>query len=258
MGGQVWRFDIHNGQAAASLVTGGVIADLGVAGGANVAANNRRFYNTPGLFLGNNGGTPYLGVLIGSGWRGHPLSESTTDRFYMIRQTSVFASPSSYTKLTEANLFDATDNLVAQGSAEEQTTATAALTAANGWYITMTRSGEKVLTDPVVINGEVFFSTYEPSSEANVTNPCAVQTGTNWGYRVFATDARPSQDLDGDGVPEIGERAESIPGTGIVGNPTLISTEEGHAMIRGTDTTPVNLGDLEKIKRVYWYENRAR
>lgn len=258
MGGQVWRFDIHNGQGAASLVTGGVIADLGVASGTNVAANNRRFYNTPGVFLGKNSGTPYLGVLIGSGWRGHPLSESTTDRFYMIRQTSVFAAPSSYTKLTEANLFDATDNLIAQGTASEQTTATAALTAASGWYVTMTRSGEKVLTDPVVINGEVFFSTYEPSSEANVTNPCAVQTGTNWGYRVFATDARPSVDFNADGVAQVGERAESIPGTGIVGNPTLISTEDGHAMIRGTDTTPVNLGDLEKIKRVYWYENRAR
>ena len=258
MGGQLWRFDVHNGKSANSLVTGGVIADLGVAGGANVAANNRRFYNTPGLFLGNNGGTPYLGVLIGSGWRGHPLSESTTDRFYMIRQTSVFAAPASYTKLTEANLFDATSNLIAQGTAAEQATASGLLTAASGWYITMTRSGEKVLTDPIVVNNEVFFSTYQPRTELNVSNPCAVQTGTNWGYRIFANDARPSVDLDGDGVPEVGERAEAVPGAGIIGNPVLISTEDGHALIRGTDTSPINLGNLEKIKRVYWYENRAR
>ena len=43
MGGQVWRFDIFNGQNASNLVNGGVIAQLGAAGsGAVTAANSRR------------------------------------------------------------------------------------------------------------------------------------------------------------------------------------------------------------------------
>ena len=255
MGGQVWRFDIHNNaSSAASLVTGGVIAELADA----TAANTRRFYNTPGMFLAKNNGTPYLGVVIGSGWRGHPVSEANVDRFYMIRQAAVFGPPSTYEKVTESQLFDATNNVIAQGSTDEQTEAKGDLEAAKGWYITLTHSGEKVLTDAVVINGEIFFSTYEPTTDATVSDPCAVQTGTNWGYRISANDARPTVDLDSDGVPELGERATAIPGAGIVGNPTLISTEDGHAMIQGTHATPVSLGKIQNIKRVYWYENRAR
>jgi hypothetical protein len=37
-GGQLWRFDIANGESLANLVTGGVIADLGVAGGTLTAS----------------------------------------------------------------------------------------------------------------------------------------------------------------------------------------------------------------------------
>src|SRR5690606_30898530 len=52
MGGQVWRFDIFNGQPASSLVTGGVIAQLGSAGlGSPTVADARRFYYSPDVAL---------------------------------------------------------------------------------------------------------------------------------------------------------------------------------------------------------------
>ena len=48
MGAQVWRFDITNGNARASLVAGGVIASLGSHDETtHLAVNNRRFYNAP-------------------------------------------------------------------------------------------------------------------------------------------------------------------------------------------------------------------
>src|SRR5258708_15108674 len=51
MAGQLWRFDVNNGQPAASLVTGAAIASLGTnLYAAHLASNNRRFYNTTALF----------------------------------------------------------------------------------------------------------------------------------------------------------------------------------------------------------------
>ncbi len=48
MGGRVWRFDIHNGQTRANLVTGGVFASLGNAHLAtHPVATTRRFYSAP-------------------------------------------------------------------------------------------------------------------------------------------------------------------------------------------------------------------
>ena len=48
MGGQVWRFDITNGNARDSLVAGGVIASVGSHDEAtHETINNRRFYNAP-------------------------------------------------------------------------------------------------------------------------------------------------------------------------------------------------------------------
>ena len=48
LGGQVWRFDITNGNSRDALVTGGVIASLGDHDLATpTLADNRRFYNAP-------------------------------------------------------------------------------------------------------------------------------------------------------------------------------------------------------------------
>ncbi len=52
MGGRVWRFDIHNGQTRANLVTGGVFASLGNAHlGTHPNATTRRFYSAPDVVV---------------------------------------------------------------------------------------------------------------------------------------------------------------------------------------------------------------
>ena len=74
MGGQVWRFDITNGQTAASLVAGGVIAQLGAAGLATPAVSDvRRFYYAPDVAFVNNDDYNFIHVGIGSGHR-EPLT----------------------------------------------------------------------------------------------------------------------------------------------------------------------------------------
>ncbi len=87
MGGQVWRFDVINGQSAANLITGGVIAQLGAASLAPPApsAATRRFYYSPDVALVANKDFNFIHVGIGSGHRAHPLSLATQDRFYAIR-----------------------------------------------------------------------------------------------------------------------------------------------------------------------------
>lgn len=255
MGGQVWRFDVHNGASAGGLVSGGVIADLGVAGGANIAANNRRFYHTPELFAGRIGGNPYLGVAIGSGWRGHPLSEDTQDRFYMIRQTAIFSAPAVYTAVTEADLYDASANLIGEGTAAQQATEQALLNSSQGWYISM-RVGEKVLSTPLVLNGEILFNTYQPAVSA-AANPCIPQTGTNRSYQVFTNDARPSTDRNSDGLTKE-DRSIELLVPGIVDGTKVICTADGCARVEGALTSPAGQSAYEGIKRIYWYENRER
>jgi type IV pilus assembly protein PilY1 len=255
MGGQLWRFDINNGAAASGLVTAGVIADLGVAGGTNEAANNRRFYHAPSLFLGKNNGTPYLGITIGSGWRGHPLNEDTNDMFFMVRQTSIYTAPSPYTTVLLNNLLDVTDNAIGEGSTAQKETAQTTLTTRQGWYLRLTNSGEKVLSTPLVINGEVSFTTYEPNTSGEV-NPCVPQTGTNRLYQMFVTDARPSLDRNSDGFTAA-DRSQILRVPGIASSPIITTTKDGAAMITSQVPSGNPLPDLN-IKRIYWYENRAR
>lgn len=102
--GQIFRFDIKSGNGGASdFATGGRVAALG----GTDASNNRRFYNQPDVALiKERGGDTYFTVSIGSGYRGHPLSEAALDRFYVIRDKNVYAAPTSYTSITESNLVD--------------------------------------------------------------------------------------------------------------------------------------------------------
>ncbi len=80
MAAQLWRFDITNGNTAASLVAGGVIASLGTKLDAvHAAADQRRFYSAPDVAAEQKPKlTPFLSIAIGSGYRGHPLNQTDT------------------------------------------------------------------------------------------------------------------------------------------------------------------------------------
>ncbi|SNS27034.1 hypothetical protein [Pseudomonas segetis] len=102
--GQIFRFDIKsNNTGAGNFATGGRIANIA----GTDQLNNRRFYNKPDVSLiKERGGKTYFTISIGSGYRGHPLSEAAIDRFYVIKDTNVYAAPSTYTSITESNLTD--------------------------------------------------------------------------------------------------------------------------------------------------------
>lgn len=117
--GQIFRFDIKsNNTGAANFATGGRIANIA----GTDQQNNRRFYNKPDVSLiKERGGKTYFTISIGSGYRGHPLSEAAVDRFYMIKDTNVYSAPSTYTSVTESNLTDVSSvNLSTSQAAEIQ------------------------------------------------------------------------------------------------------------------------------------------
>lgn len=195
LGGQLWRFDVANGQSGANLVTGGVILDVG----GTTAATNRRFHYAPSAALARKDGVTYLALAVGSGWREHPLDTVVDDRFYVIKQPAAFGPPLnsggavSYTKLTESSLSDMTTNLIQQGTAAEQTAAAADLAAKQGWYIQLEDDGEKALAQAEIFNEQIVFSTFTPAVS---TTTCGGAVGAGATYLVDLYDGRAVQNLD--------------------------------------------------------------
>ena len=193
LGGQLWRFDVANGQSGAGLVTGGVVFDAND----GTAAGNRRFYYTPSVALASDNGVPYLALAIGSGWRAHPLDTVVDDRFYVVKQAAVFGPPAggSYTKLTEANLSDITDNLVQQGTEAEKAAAVADLSAKQGWYIRLEGDGEgeKALAQAEIGNEQILFSTFTPAVS---TGTCGGTMGGGSAYLVDLYTGAAVKNLD--------------------------------------------------------------
>merc|ERR1711879_893679 len=158
LGGRIWRidFDDENSYSAKNYAQGGMIADLGAD---DTAINNVRFYTTPdiiyserGSFLNDDGSTDSLGryqISIGSGYRAHPLNAVTEDAFYLINDFEVNGAPTRYTTLSKSDLANYAQYTSASNSKIK-----------NGLYLSMTDSGEKVLSDAVTIDYVTYLVTY--------------------------------------------------------------------------------------------------
>ncbi len=171
-GGNVWRADINDPSPANWTVN--KLASLGFAASGTVGSR-RKFLYPPDVVYSNDANGPYDSVLIGSGDREHPfngygdtanpLINAVTNRYYMIKDRSTGFTYSGAT-VAEADLFDTTDNAIQEGSAAQITAATAALTAAKGWLITLL-TGEKVISSSVTLGGATFFNTNQPTPPAS-------------------------------------------------------------------------------------------
>jgi type IV pilus assembly protein PilY1 len=185
LGGQIWRFDITNGVAAASLVAGGVIAQLGAEGLASPgAADTRRFYSSPDVSLITDQlqQRRFIAISIGSGYRAHPFDLTASDRFYSIRDGDVFnqltqSAYDSYPIATESNLVEVSGATLTVITASDR-----------GWMFTLP-SNQKVLSDSLTFNDEIFFVGFSPDSAA--AEKCTAGAGTNFLYRVQVVNGDP-------------------------------------------------------------------
>ncbi|MFQ5469236.1 MAG: pilus assembly protein [Gammaproteobacteria bacterium] len=196
MKGQIWRFDFDNAgnTGVSNLATGGVVAKFGGA----TAADARRFYYAPDVVYSKFNGAHTFYINIGSGYRAHPLDKSIQETFYSFRDPDVFTTPTSYTFVTESDLYDATDNIIGEGSASQKSAALTSLNSGSGWYIKLHNGGiyegEKVQGIATTINNMILFTTFTPV--ASTQTSCSPSRGVATLYAISLFDATPVQNLD--------------------------------------------------------------
>jgi type IV pilus assembly protein PilY1 len=198
MGGQIWRFDVHNGETPSNLIAGGVIAQLGAAQSPDAPEPDpvedvRRFYYAPDVALASLPDRNFIHIGIGSGHRAHPLGKGTHDRFYALRDNDALrqldeSDYAAYVPITEAELATVTSvNTVVTNDQK-------------GWKLDLDAAGgEKVLAEARTFNNQVFFTTFTPNSDD--ADQCAPRNGTNRIYVMNVLNGAPVMNLDRPTVP---------------------------------------------------------
>ena len=215
LGGQLFRLDIHNGLGRSELVSGGLLADLG----GDLAEDNRRFYYAPDVAQISTIDENFYAVAIGSGYRAHPLNAEIQDSFYMLKDFGIFTKDEQgdyglpENPFTRDDLYDATAHLLTssdQTVAEEQG---AIYANRAGWLVDLGSGGEKVLASPLILNYQVFFTTYLPASAND--SLCAPPSGNSRAYLIELINGNAVVDLNNDNQTTHQDRFTNLKQTGI-------------------------------------------
>ncbi|TQV76831.1 hypothetical protein FLL45_02425 [Aliikangiella marina] len=218
---QIFRFDVDKDT---QTIKGGRIASLQTA--ADVA-NNRRFYYPVDAALIKLIDDSFVSVSIGSGYRAHPLDENITDHFYMIRDEGVLKGQFDM-DVTMGDLTDVS-SLIGDSDGDGTSDAAAQIEADgnNGWYVSFSNSGEKVIERSITFNNAVIFTTYLPPS--NSGNSCEAAAGGSRIYGLRIVDGNPYLDTNFDGQINESDRYAELVGAGIAPPPQVLleGTDEG-------------------------------
>jgi type IV pilus assembly protein PilY1 len=258
MGGQLWRFDIVNGEDRDTLVEGGVLASLG--GAATVtptAADLRRFYEAPDVVPVTLNNKLLIAINIGSGYRGHPLDTSIAEAFFSIRDFNVFGVidtadyPSSPVSVNQ--LLDITND------ADPELPFASA-----GWQLRLVQGpGEKVLGESLTFDNTTFFTSFTPGETAS---ECTGGAGINRLYAVSPFDGRPRTNFDfplDDEPLTVADRSRAL-STGIpVTDVNRFQLESGLRICAGTEClTDEEMERLRlrrnPLKRTYWFQREGQ
>ncbi|WP_439684335.1 Pilus assembly protein PilY [Cupriavidus oxalaticus] len=260
VGGNVWRLDFET--AAGTGSDAWTLQKFASLGGAQATNDARKFMYPPDVITTGN----YDAVMIGSGDREHPLySTSTTpglaynvsNRFYMLKDTALTGGlPSTWTALTEADLFDATS------------TAYTDTTAGKGFYLVL-GTGEKVVNAPLTVAGYTYFGTNQPSvpksgvcyPDLGIARGYAVSFLTGKGLNnnrhvVFNNGGLPPSPVFG--VVAVTDGAGNTSNVPVLiggGNQTGPGGGDNTSSLGAQKISPPGIG---KRKRTYWYTQTDR
>ncbi len=256
-GANIWRINISDADPKNWKV--GLLAALGGTG-----SDARKFLYAPDVVPPPVGTNPaYDTLLIGSGDREHPFDTSIQNRYYMIKDyhelnamrstTIVEGTPGSGIG-ADGKLYDATANLVQQGTPEQIAQANAALTAASGWYI-MLQSGEKVVSGSTTLSGTVMFGTNTPKAAS--PNSCTGDLGIARIYQLNYLNGAATANLNNKTAGLTSDdRFQERAGGGYPPTPVPVSVRIGNddynVAISGTQVISPPGPKLGRRYRIYW------
>ena len=211
------------------------------------------------------GRQPYIAIVVGTGYRAHPLNTYIQDRIYMIKDTDIFAAPQTYVTIDEGDMFDATDNTIGEGNATQQEAALGNLQTSSGWFIQLDDPvtgnwiGEKVLGRPLIVAGTAVVPTFVPNDPSGGLT-CGPNDGVGYVYFLNVSDATPVANYDNAGGEENLTRADRrvrLTRGGITPSPTLIIAEDSTGVTQaagcvGTDCFP--MPNPRVPTKTYWFE----
>ncbi|MBN8280010.1 MAG: PQQ-binding-like beta-propeller repeat protein, partial [Gammaproteobacteria bacterium] len=255
MGGQLWRFDIVNGESGGDLVEGGVLASLGGAAVDDPSpADLRRFYEAPDVVPAIIDKRRVISVNLGSGYRGHPLDTAIDEAFFAIRDfdvAGVIPREDYGTPVTVAQLVDITDDAAPEIPFTSP-----------GWQLRLVQGpGEKVLGEALTFANTTFFTTFAPGETATA---CTGGSGINRLYAVSIFDGRPRTNFDSpvDEPLTVADRSRVLRSGIPVTDVNLYRTESGPVVCSGTEClTPDEMARLglprNAVKRTYWFQREG-
>ena len=270
--GQVWRVDLNgdiklSGSGVQGTTVVGRLANLSVAGG-TPPVNERRIFEPPAVvqvkdtIYSDAANGEYDYVIVGTGNRAHPSNTDVSDRVYALRDKFTDTMPDTNTDnladsgypqaggpITNADLVDVSTTVLDNSAATK---------GSMGWYFdfdTQGTDGEKVLSAPTVIAGNVFFTTYVPDL-SNTADLCTMNIGGGYAYNMNVLTTKAALDWDEDGTLEDTADRQKQLGGGIPSDVVPVFTKEGVVGIVGVEGGASQLGSLSGLPRyrTYWYE----
>lgn len=257
VGGQVWRYDINNGQTLGSSYTSNngfltrtLIAQLATPGSAYNAPDARRIYQGVDVGILRENNRDFLAVTVSTGWRAKPLETRVNYNIYMLKIPSPYGPIGTFAPIRHQNpndLFDATSNIIGEGTDTQIQAARTTLQNSRGWFIQLENSGEKAISTPLIFEGDAIFVTYEPT--AQLVN-CQLQSGTTRAYRVRLSDGVPSRNVNGGNWTK-DDRITDLGSGSLIDQPVAIFTEHGGGTVFvGTEALE---SESDRVSRTFWY-----
>jgi Tfp pilus tip-associated adhesin PilY1 len=232
LGGDVWRFKFCVGSASGCTTSdwsGGMLFD-------SASGNIRPIYTMPTVAKDDLGNT---WVYFGTGDVTDPTASNAQETMYAVKDNNRTTTYSS------SDL----DNIT---SGTYSSTSTKA-----GWYIRLSGTGQKILAEPSVFQGILYFTTFNPAS---ATDPCASGGEASlWavdyktGAGKFTGDARST--VIGSGIPSAPVASlNPYGGTNIYASTSEASGTGAHTK----NIAPPSSENLNRGNLLYWRDLRVQ
>lgn len=234
---QLYRIDIENAaQEPIAPASWPVTKIAALNDGSGGLTGTRKVFFAPDIIMSRN----YTALLMGTGDREKPLSTSTNDRFYVIKDTKVTkGAPAAATLITDAALA----GLGTDGAGVDP----------EGCAYSFATNGERVINQPITFGGITYFSTNRPLPPGG--GSCSRAQSRS--YQVPLICRPPTyRNLVGDGLPP-----SPVVGYVDVGGGKLVPFVIGGPNDKNSsiEVNRANILIPGKRKRSYWFmDNRDR